>query len=283
MEGATHKLADFAIRTGFDQVPLESVNRIKQVLLDSIGCALAGHVVDRGRLAAEFAEECGGRPEASVIGGTCTSCDLAAFVNGELVAAVDAEPTGPLTAHVCPYVLPSTLAVAERVRASGKDVVTALALAHEIGGRVASSLAQGRMPKEQPPYYEAPPRFTWAWTLFGGVAGGGKLLGLDAEKMVEPHPRSLEFLAQKAKAGLPPGFRGSAVEITANGQKYTQEILAQKGSADNPMTQEEIEEKFRAYASHSPLAGDRVEEIIGTIGDLEILEDITKLTRLLTC
>ena len=90
---------------------------------------------------------------------------------------------GPLTAHACPYVTPSCLAAAERVHASGKELITALTLAHEIGGRVDASLAQLKVLKEEPLYYEESPRTSYVRTIFGGVAGAGKLLGLDASKM----------------------------------------------------------------------------------------------------
>ena len=76
---------------------------------------------------------------------------------------------------VCP---PMYLAMAERVHASGKDLLVALALAHEIGGRFLASLVAHRVPTEKPPYHEYYPRFSHAYTIFGAVAGACKLLGL---------------------------------------------------------------------------------------------------------
>ena len=51
VEGVTEKLADFTVRAKFDDLPREVVDRVKQVLLDSAGCALGGYITDRGRLA----------------------------------------------------------------------------------------------------------------------------------------------------------------------------------------------------------------------------------------
>ena len=112
---------------------------------------------------------CGGNPQSSVIGGHRTSWDMAAFVNGELICALDFECCGPLTGHVTPYVMPSCLAMAERVHASGKDLITSLALAHEVGGRMASTIAQLKVLKDEPPYYEESPRASYTSTIFGGV------------------------------------------------------------------------------------------------------------------
>ncbi|MBI2954536.1 MAG: MmgE/PrpD family protein [Chloroflexi bacterium] len=474
MEGVTRRLVDFAIETEFHDLPQDVVKQTRMVLLDAIGCCLGGHVVDRGRLAVEFAEECGGNRVASVIGGGRTSYDLAAFVNAELVCALDFEVVGPIIGHVCPYVLPATLAVAERAHASGRELITALALAHEIGGRFASSIAGIKIPKDDPPYYQESPRYSYASTVFGGVAGAGKLLGLDAEKMlnafgiagascpvpatahfqhiagpaimvkfnawsgwvsrlattavlfaekgftgdtaildgelgfwnivgspffktdhllralgedwhtsrmefkaypccrldhtsidgirnimrehgIEPdeieeivlradpslqtpirmhatvesfadaqftnsyicavaayhgdrpgpdwqmpgtfnrpeikalmskvridvHPRASEFLTARIQAGMMPAFWDSIVEIAARGQRFTAEVPAPKGSPANPLSEAELWEKFRNNASFSPLPSVRVDEIIATLSDIEKLDDITELTRLL--
>lgn len=212
--GITERLVDFTIRTKFDDLPQAIVDKIKQALLDSIGCALGSYVVDRARLAIEFAEECGGNPQASIIGGYRTSCDLAAFVNGELINAMDYDCTGPLTGHVTPYVIPPCLAIAERVHASGKELIAALALAHEIGGRVVSSLAQVKILKEEPPYYEESPRFSYSPTVFGGVAGAGKLLGLNARKMANA------FGIAGASTPIPAGVKWEHISGPAIMTKY---------------------------------------------------------------
>ena len=183
MERVTEKLADFAVRARFGDLPQEVVDKVKQILLDSVGCALGAYITDRAKLAIKFAEERGGDPQASIIGGHCTSYDLAAFVNGELINALDYDVIGPCTGHVYPYVAPPCLAIAERVHASGRDLILALALAQEIGGRIASSLTQHRILKDEPPYYEEYPRFSFSTTFLGGVAGAGNLLGFDVNKM----------------------------------------------------------------------------------------------------
>jgi 2-methylcitrate dehydratase PrpD len=183
LEGITEKIVDFAINTRFEDLPREVVDALNKMVLDSIGCALAGHVVDRGKLAVELVEEFGGYPRASIIGAHRTSLASAAFANGELINALDYDYIGPLFPHVCPFVFPSCLAVAEDVHATGKEFILALALAHEIGGRIGLSLTPGKVLKNEPPYYEEWPRSSQAYTFFGGVAGAGKLLGLNANKM----------------------------------------------------------------------------------------------------
>ena len=201
LEGITERLVDFTIKAKFDDLPQEVVDTVKEMVLDSIGCALAGHVVDRGKLAIELVEEFGGYPRGSIIGAHRTSLDLAAFANGELINALDYDYIGPVYAHVGLYVTSPCLAIAEDVHASGKEFILALALAHEIGGRIGLSLTPDKILKKEPPYYEEWPRSSHAFTLFGGVAGAGKLLGLNAKKM------SNAFGIAGASAPVPAGTK----------------------------------------------------------------------------
>lgn len=179
----TQTVADFATAVTFDQLPELVIQSTKRILLDSIGCALGGFNIDRSRIALEMANELGGKPQATIIGDSKTSYTMAAFVNGELINALDYDPCGPLTPHVSCYVISPCLAIAERAKASGKDLITALALAHEVGGRAASSVAQHSILKDEPPYYEWAPRFSFTSTVFGAVAGAGWLLHLNSQQM----------------------------------------------------------------------------------------------------
>lgn len=179
-ENVTRRLADAVLETGYAQLPSETVEQVKHVLLDSIGCALAGAVTDRARIAMEMLEEFGGRGDAVLIGAGRTSCPQAAFGNSELMNALDYDIIGPISGHIAPYVIPPCLAIAQREHSSGKDLILALALAQEIGGRSMSAFAQHKIVKDEPPYYEEHPRFTYASSIFGGVAGAARLLGLDA-------------------------------------------------------------------------------------------------------
>lgn len=215
-EGVTSKVVDFTLRLEFDDLPRDVIDKTKLVLLDSIGCAFGGYVTDRAKLALELVEESGGNPQASIIGGRRTSYDRAAFANAELITALDYDCLGPLKGqHVTPYVTPPSLAMAEKTHASGKELITALALAHEIGGRFLGSLAAHRVPKEEPPYYEYYPRFSHAYTIFGGVAGACKVLGLNAEKTLNA------FGIAGASAPVPAGVKwefihGPAIMVKFN-------------------------------------------------------------------
>jgi 2-methylcitrate dehydratase PrpD len=180
-DSVTGELAAFVARVRPEDVPKGIVEKVKLLLLDDIGDALGGYITDRARIALEFVQENGGGPHASVIGGHLTSYPLASFLNGELINALDYDAIGPLGSHVTPYVTPTSLTIAERHGSSGVELITALALAHEIGGRVLSSMAQQKMVVDEPPGYKESPRFSTSGTIFGAVAGGAYLLGFNRE------------------------------------------------------------------------------------------------------
>lgn len=182
-ENVTEKLASVVAKISFDDLPQNVAERVKWIFLDSIGCALGGVQNDRAKIALELIKELGGSPQASIIGGSRTSYAQAAFANAELINALDYDYIGPLVSHVSPYVIPSCFSIAERQNSSGKDLILALAVAHEVGGRMGNSLVQANMPKDEPPYYEQSPTYSYTHCVFGAVAGAGKLLEFDVERI----------------------------------------------------------------------------------------------------
>ncbi len=93
------------------------------------------------------------------------------------------DPGGPVIPHVIPIVLPPCLALAEMRHASGKDLLAAVALAAEVGGRVGGSVMGEHIPSEEPPYYKQSPRYGFSTGVFGGVAGASKLLQMDGDEV----------------------------------------------------------------------------------------------------
>ena len=129
----TQKLASFVSDTQYETLPREVVHETKRILLDIIGCAVGSVALPKARIATELAREIGGRPEATILGTRDKiAAPLAAFANGELMHALDYCALLPPN-HISAFVTPAVLAVAEAKQASGKQLINAVALAHEIG------------------------------------------------------------------------------------------------------------------------------------------------------
>lgn len=179
MAGVTEKLAEAVNAIEYRNLTLNAIQMTKEILLDSIGCALGAYVTERGKISIELGEDFGVKSQATAIGYRKLSAAAASFVNGELINCMDFDVIGPVTAHVVPYVIPPTLAASEIVGAKGEDLITALAIAIEVGGRAVGSLSGHKWPREEPPYYEEAPRASYNSTIFGGIAGVCKLQNMD--------------------------------------------------------------------------------------------------------
>jgi len=134
------RLAKFRLK----DVPGEVVSHAKLILLDTIGAMLAASNprYSATRILVDFAKQLGGRPESSLVGqGFKTSCVNAALVNGTLGYYCDIEPhhVGGIL-HAPAVMVPTSLAVGEKLGASGKGFLEAMILGIEVTCRVSYAM-----------------------------------------------------------------------------------------------------------------------------------------------
>ena len=139
LENATRDLARFGAALRYEQLPAEVVQRIRDCVLDSLGCCLWGATLPWTRKVAELADMEGAKPVASMIGmGRKTSVTLAALVNGTAGHAFEMDDIHKESIlHPGTLTTPVALALAEEQdRGSGKDLITAMVAGYEIATRV---------------------------------------------------------------------------------------------------------------------------------------------------
>ena len=174
----TDQMAAFVAATA---VPDAVRERTLSVALDGIGALLAAANPDysTGRLVTDFARDQGGKPEATIVGGGFkTGCVHAALANGTMGYACDVEPHHPEgILHPIAIMVPTALAVGERVGAAGRQFLDAVAIGCEVEYRVSVALG----PAEQ---YHLGFHPSAVCGTFGATAAAGFLLGLQAEAMV---------------------------------------------------------------------------------------------------
>ncbi len=179
----TSKIAKFIADTQYDDIPADVINVAKRLILDTFGNAVAGFSTTAGKLALATKRELGGTPESSVfITGHKTSCTSAAFSNATLASALEADDTCLILGHHGQCSIMPALAVAERENASGRAFVTAVALAYELGARIASA-ARHVVSDETGALTFSPSGGGVNWVVFPAVIGAGKIFNLDAVKM----------------------------------------------------------------------------------------------------
>ncbi len=180
-------LAKFISGITYDDIPDRVVTETKKVLTDSIGCAIAGLHTKKGKIALSFTEKAKSPPEATIIGaGGKAPAAQASFANGELFNALDYDALSSPFGHITPYVLSAPLAAAEWKGKNGRDLIVAIALAHEIAQRISLGL---RFPQGFSKETDKKgmsiflPIHGYGVNIFGGIAGVARILELEEDKI----------------------------------------------------------------------------------------------------
>ena len=175
----TRRIADFVSQLKFEQIPHAVRERLKLLILDSLGCAIYGAQLEWCRILRQALEHLDKTRDASIWGtDRRLSSDHAALVNGTQVQGFeldDVHREGVL--HVGAVTLPALIAAAEtRAQLSGEDFITAALAGYEIGPRV--GLCMG------------PQHIGQGWHsgatvgVFAAAAATARAISLDAEKTV---------------------------------------------------------------------------------------------------
>jgi 2-methylcitrate dehydratase PrpD len=134
----TATLADqftgFAITQNANTVPAHVLERVKHSVLDVLGCALYGRPESAVRPAYELIRRTDRSAEATLIGSTDkVSAGNAALVNSAFIHTTElAEGFTRALVHPSTVMVPAVLAVAERDRRTGMDVLVAAATGYEL-------------------------------------------------------------------------------------------------------------------------------------------------------
>lgn len=174
---ATEILARFAATLEYDKIPQRVREYCKDLFLDALACALAGHLGEETHQVAALAGGLAQSKESSIIGGGRLSLAGATLLNGYLITAVTmCDVHRPTLTHITPEVVPPALAIAERDSLSGRDLLVALAAGFESTTRVGLGL-------DYPAFRARGFHGPGVIGPFGAAAAVGRLLKLDAATM----------------------------------------------------------------------------------------------------
>jgi len=175
----TRRIAEFVSQLRYEQIPAAVRERLKLLILDSLGCAIFGAELQWCRILRETLEKSDKTRDASIWGTDRKLSSLhAALVNGTQLQGFeldDVHREGIL--HVGAVTLPPLIALAEtQAQLSGQDFLAAALAGYEIGPRV--GLCMG------------PQHIGQGWHsgatvgVFAAAAAAARALALDAEKTV---------------------------------------------------------------------------------------------------
>jgi 2-methylcitrate dehydratase len=136
------QIAAFTVRSTFGHLSAEALHRLKACLLDALGCALSS--LGSGPMPAirEQLLDFGGGKHCTLIGGERSAPDRAAFYNSALVRYVDFSDSYLGKAGTCHPSdnLGAVLAAAEYAGRTGREFLTALAVAYQVQCRLTECL-----------------------------------------------------------------------------------------------------------------------------------------------
>jgi 2-methylcitrate dehydratase PrpD len=175
----TRAIAEFVSRLSYEQIPAAVRERIKLLILDSLGCAIYGAALPWCRILHDTLDKLDATRSTSIWGTSARlSSPHAALLNGTQVQGFELDDVHrKAVLHVGAVTLPALIAIAEsHANLSGRDLLTAAVAGYEIGPRVGLCMGQEHIGQ--------------GWHsgatvgVFSAASGAARALSLDAEQTV---------------------------------------------------------------------------------------------------
>lgn len=191
--------AEFLVSTRYDDLPERTTDLAAMIIASTFASAACGRHIDSARIVRDVEVERGGRPDASlwfeagiklpVVGAARANAlmsDAAASDDSDLRNIVHCGT--PLTA--------TSLAIAEKTGASGKDVLAAIVVGYEAAGRIGEAII---------PRFDFRGHHGCMGATFGATIAAARLFGLDARQTahaISLTATSIGGLAQAAATSI---------------------------------------------------------------------------------
>ena len=183
----TFALARWAATLNLRRIPSEVTNYAKLLLLDGIGCSVFGSRRDAGKALHRFVTAGAKEPSESTVWGrdAKVSAPSAALINATSAHTTNIGDTHRATILHTNYLTPqAALAVAEKERLSGRDVLLAVITGNEVGIRAGLAVHIAR----EAGYFTTDARGWHSTGTLGALTSAvtaAKLLRLDVSRMVQ--------------------------------------------------------------------------------------------------
>ena len=168
-----HRLAEFSCSLNYEDLSKAVVHEVKRRVIDSIGCALGAWHEEPCTIARTVASDFSAKHGATIIGTSHKAPpDWAAFATGCCIRYFDYNDTylSKEPAHPSDN-LAAVFAVAESVGATGREAITAAAIAYEVQCRLCDAASIRARGWDHPTYGS-----------FSTALAAAKLMKLDVEK-----------------------------------------------------------------------------------------------------
>ncbi len=261
----TETIAKYLADLDYSSIPSKILEEVKVLLFDYLGVALGGTRTESGKIAAQFSKKLREKGEATIIGfGYRVSAPSAAFSNAILSHSIELDDVDSLAYfHFSPPIFSAALAMAERVYATGRDLLVALTAGCDVMARLSSAL--------NPSHRDRGFHTTAACGIFGAAVASAKLLSLDSKGITSPLGLAgaqasglMEFYGTSMQKRFNPGpaARGGVVSALLASMGFTgaETILegdrgflrAYSDQVDHKKLMEGLGKEFPIYIEYKP-------------------------------
>lgn len=169
------RLVEYTCSLTYNDLNKEVVEKAKNCILDFIGCAIAATDEVHARIILDVIQELNGKRESTMIGfWDKTSCLFASLLNGSMGHMCELDDTHRTTmSHPGNVIVSAALAMGEKEKATGKDLIVAVTAAYETSLRIGESVSPSHYLKG----------WCEAWLTFGSAMAAGKILKLNEAQM----------------------------------------------------------------------------------------------------
>ena len=227
MNNITEHLAAWLCAQRWEDIPAQAQRKAVDVVYDSVGAMIACSQLPEVLAIVRFLRRMGGTAECTMIGHTGpTSLVNAAMANGGMAHGDEADPVHlkSVGGHVAAGPVPAALTVGQWTGASGPDVLRAVALGYEVGGRLMTIFYRERDYTARRFYPTAV-----VGTISAAVAAG-LLLGLERTQMQVALCLAAYQAAGPDNMTKDPAHMGKTFQVgAANRNGVTAALLARDG------------------------------------------------------
>jgi 2-methylcitrate dehydratase PrpD len=173
----TRAVVDELVTRRIEQYPADIVELARQCVTDFLAVTLAGTRESGSQaVAAELLDGRDGNGPVTLIGLSQRASALdAALINGMAAHALDYDDVSlPMSAHASVVILPALLSLAEKRKASGRQVLESFVAGYEAGSRIGMYMA--------PTHYDSGFHGTGTIGTFAAAAACAHLMRLDADR-----------------------------------------------------------------------------------------------------
>ena len=199
MDG-TEIVARFVRDLRWEDLPAPVQRKVRLVFVDAVAAAVSGTLARIAAVTAQFAVRALPGQEATILAtGQRASAAGAAFANANTANAFDVDDVGQYTrGHPGAQIIPTALAMAEKLNCSGKDVLTAVVAGYEVAHRT------GRCWHDDHQVYQA----CGSWGSVANAATAAHLMRLDVPQIwhtlgiAEYHAPNLPMMRDAVAPGM---------------------------------------------------------------------------------